>query len=82
MANVARPGADRSALLEDVYLVDDLLEPGKSGPTHPSRSSIPTAYYMPRTPTREISEELHGDQEVAEWAYRRANHFARLAGSD
>jgi hypothetical protein len=27
-----------------------------------------------------ISEELHGNPDAAEWAYRRANHFARLAG--
>ncbi len=68
------------ALLEDVYLVDDLLEM-EAWPEPSSRSSIPTAYYAAHA-FQGVSEELHGDPEAAQWAYRRANHFARLAGSD
>jgi len=29
-----------------------------------------------------ISEELNGDPDAAEWAYRRANRFAGLADLD
>ena len=71
--------ARTGALLEDVYLVDDLLEM-EVWPEPSSRSSIPSAYSMAHA-FQGISEELHGNVEAAERAYRRANHFARLAAS-
>ncbi|WP_419934308.1 DUF2723 domain-containing protein [Candidatus Palauibacter sp.] len=67
------------ALLEEVFLVNDLLE-WEEWPEPSTRSSIPTAYYAAHA-VQGISEELHGNVEAAERAYRRANHFARLAAS-
>ena len=72
--------ARTGALLEDVFLVDDILAWDR-WPDPSTRSSIPTAYYMAHV-FQGISEELGGDPDAAEWAYRRANHFARLADSD
>ena len=66
-------------LLEDVLLVDDILA-WSEWPDPSTRSSIPTAYYAAHV-SQGISEELHGNLEAAEWAYRRANHFAQLGGS-
>lgn len=37
------------------------------------------AYYTAYV-SQGVSEELNGNLEAAEWAYRRANHFARLTG--
>ena len=72
--------ARTGALLEDVYLVDDVLEMAE-WPEPSSRASIPAVYSMAHA-FQGISEELRGNGEAAEWAYRRANHFARLAGGD
>ena len=72
--------ARTGVLLEDVYLVDDILEL-EEWPEPSSRSSIPSAYYMAHA-FQGISEELHGNVEAAERAYRRANHFAGLATPD
>ena len=68
------------ALLEDVFLVDDILAWDR-WPDPSTRSNIPGVYYMAHA-SQGISEELSGDPDAAEWAYRRANHFARLADSD
>ncbi|MDE0474276.1 MAG: DUF2723 domain-containing protein [Gammaproteobacteria bacterium] len=69
--------ARTGALLEDVYLVDDLLEM-EEWPEPSSRSSVPSAYSMAHA-FQGVSEELHGNVEAAARAYRRANHFGRLA---
>ena len=67
-------------LLEDVFLVDDILA-WDAWPDPSTRSNIPTMYYLAHA-SQGISEELSGDPDAAEWAYRRANRFARLADSD
>ena len=69
--------ARTGALLEDVYLVDDILEM-EEWPEPSSRSSVPSAYSMAHA-VQGVSEELHGNVEAAARAYRRANHFGRLA---
>ena len=65
-------------LLEDVLLVDDILD-WSEWPDPSTRSNIPGAYYTAYV-SQGVSEELNGNLEAAEWAYRRANHFARLTG--
>jgi len=72
--------ARTGALLEDVFLVDGILA-WDEWPDPSTRSSIPTAYYLAHF-THGMSEELRGDPDAAEWAYRRADRFARLAGLD
>ena len=67
-------------LLEDVFLVDGVLD-WDEWPDPSTRSNIPVAYYMAHL-FQGVSDELHGDPGAAEWAYRRADHFARLAGSE
>ena len=69
--------ARTGALLEDVYLVDDLLEM-EVWPEPSSRASIPAAYSTAYA-FQGVSEELRGNLEAAERAYRRANHFGRLS---
>ncbi|MXX78617.1 MAG: hypothetical protein F4Z33_06555 [Gemmatimonadales bacterium] len=63
-----------------MFLVDDILAWNR-WPDPSTRSGIPSAYYMAHA-FQGVSEELYGNTETAEWAYRRANHFARLADSD
>jgi len=65
-------------LLEHVFLVDDILA-WNEWPDPSTRSNIPVEYYLAHV-SHGMSEELHGDPNAAERAYRRANHFARLAG--
>ncbi|MCY3700885.1 MAG: DUF2723 domain-containing protein [Gemmatimonadetes bacterium] len=72
--------ARTGALLEDVFLVDDVLA-WDEWPDPSTRSNIPGVYYMAHL-FQGMAEELRGDPDAAEWAYRRANHFQRLADSD
>ncbi|WP_423926692.1 hypothetical protein [Candidatus Palauibacter sp.] len=65
-------------LLEDVFLVDDLLEL-EEWPEPSTRSSIPLQYYLAHA-VQGLTEEVQGTAEAAQEAYRRANHFARLLG--
>ena len=67
-------------LLEDVFLVDDILA-WDEWPDPSTRSNIPGVYYLAHA-SHGIAEELRGESDAAEWAYRRANRFARLADSD
>ena len=71
-------GVRTGRLLEDVFLLDDVL--GRDEWPEPStRSNIPTAYYLAHY-VQGLTEELRGATDRAQEAYRRADHFARLAG--
>ena len=72
--------ARTGTLLDEVFLVDDLLD-REAWPEPSTQSSIPRAYYAAHV-FQGISEELYGNEEAAEWAYQRANHFALLTDSD